>query len=154
MKSFSKSAIEAYREFLFHGERFQCIRAIDGISEKGMSATLQSSTPSACIAGAANGNWLIDPTVLDGGPQMAILWARQFYNITPLPSGFGEIHLFESLRHASAVRCILEILDGTGKNSMRANLYFVDADNRVLISVTGMEATGSESLNRLAGKVG
>ena len=154
LKPFSKTAAEAYRDFLFHGERFQSIQTIEGVSEKGMTATLRASRPGACVAGASDGRWLIDPILLDSGPQMAILWARQIHNVTPLPSGFGEIRVFESPRDASTVRCFMEILNGSGKNNVQANVYFVDADDRMLISVTGMEATGSESLNRLAGKVG
>jgi len=150
MKPFWTSVEEAYEKLLFHGPRFQCIRSIEGISEQGIFATLVPSLPGKCLANEPPGNWLMDPVVLDGGLQLALLWARNYLDITVLPSSFRAVHIFRPFHFATSVRCHLQVLEKFGKQTVYYNIYFMDREGFVLEMIERVEATGSSALNRLA----
>jgi len=151
MKAFATSAKEAYRELLFHGPQFQCIQSIDGISEQGMLVTLLPSSPRECVANEPLGQWLIDPIVMDSGPQLALLWARTYFDITPLPSRFQEVRIFKPFHSSSLIRCYFQVLREFGKHSVYGDVFYVDHEGYLLGMIKGLESTGSKSLNRLAG---
>ena len=152
LKKFPISARESYARFLFHGPRFQSIQRIEGISKQGILATIAPSTPDKCLAGEPLGNWLLDPVVLDCGPQLAIIWARHYHDITPLPSSFKAVHLYRPFPASSPIRCYLQCLEGSGNTSIFANVYYMDQEGKLLGMIEGLESTGSKSLNRLSGK--
>jgi len=151
MNSFWTSADGAYEKWLFHGPRFQCIQSIEGISKQGMLATLSPSLPKECLAGEPQGHWLMDPVVLDGGLQLALLWARNYLDITILPSRFKKVHLFKPFPRSSSIRCYSQVLEEFGGQSVYSNLYFVDPEGSLICLIEGFEATGSSALNRLGG---
>ncbi|MFQ5902907.1 MAG: SDR family NAD(P)-dependent oxidoreductase, partial [Candidatus Binatia bacterium] len=151
MKPFATSVEEAYRRLLFHGPRFQCIQSIDGISEQGMLVTLLPSSPTECVANEPLGHWLIDPIVMDSGPQLALLWARTYFDITPLPSRFQEVRIFKPFHSSSLIRCCFHVLRESVKQSVYANVFYMDQEGCLLGMIKGLESTGTKSLNRLAG---
>jgi NAD(P)-dependent dehydrogenase (short-subunit alcohol dehydrogenase family) len=151
MDPFWTSAGGAYEKWLFHGSKFQCIQHIHGISKKGMIATMRPSLPGECLAGEAPGKWLIDPIVIDGGLQLALLWARNYLDITTLPSSFEEVHIFRPFHLSSTIQCHLEVIEKFGKQSTYSNIYYTDQEYTLLAMIKGYEATGSKGLNRLAG---
>ncbi|MFA5112195.1 MAG: SDR family NAD(P)-dependent oxidoreductase, partial [Desulfobaccales bacterium] len=150
-QDFGLSAAEAYQRFTFHGPRFQNIRSIEGISEKGMITTVTPSTPGSCLAGSPSGQWLIDPVALDCGLQLALLWGRAYLDITPLPSSFKEIWIYQPLEAAETLHCFYEVLREFGHSTVNANIYFFDQEGRLRALVKDFESTGSKALNRLAG---
>jgi hypothetical protein len=145
------SAEEAYRKWLFHGPRFQSIRRIEAMDEQGILATLEPSSPADCLQGEPRGRWLIDPSVLDAGPQLAIIWARVYRDITPLPSKFKAVRRLTTDHVSDSIRCYFQVLEGSENHSVFANVFFLDDDKRVFGIIEGLEATGSKALNRLAG---
>jgi hypothetical protein len=149
MKKNSLSPAEAYDEFLFHGPLFRCIQHIEGISKQGIIATVAPSSPKACLSGIQRGNWLMDPVVLDSGPQLAIIWGRTYLDITPLPSRFRAVHLFKPFHHSPSIHCQLHVLERPNKHTILANVYFVEPKGSVIGMIEGLESTGSKSLNRL-----
>ncbi len=149
MNKFPMSVEMAYLKWLFHGARFQCIKSIEGISEKGIIATFVSSSPDDCLTGNFRSPWLIDPVMLDGGLQLVWLWSRAHKDMSALPSRFKAIHIFNS-NTSSLIRCHLEIIEGTEGHSVHSNIYFTDPDGRVLCIVEDFESSCSKSLNRLA----
>ncbi len=70
-----------YRQYLFHGPRFQLLEAIPRVSLQGIDATVRTTL----------GDWLFDPFCIDVVPQLAIVWARQYWQTTPLPVRWGKI---------------------------------------------------------------
>jgi hypothetical protein len=151
LEPFWTSPQGAYESWLFHGPRFQCIRHIEGISKEGMIATLVPSLPSKNLAEGPAGHWLIDPVVLDGGLQMALLWARNYMDITVLPSRFEGVHRFGPFHATSAIRCTMQVVEQTGMQAITYNMVFVDERGELLGMIDRVEATGSRELNRLAG---
>jgi malonyl CoA-acyl carrier protein transacylase len=141
----------AYEAWLFHGPRFQCIEEILAISEQGMAATLLPSSPRNTMAVRTDVNWVLDPVVVDGGLQLALLWARNYLDITILPSHFERICLFGPLQGTSAIRCHFHLLEQFRGQSIHSNLLFWDPKGSLLCKIEGFEATGSTALNRLGG---
>jgi hypothetical protein len=149
MDPFQTSTATAYEKWLFHGPRFQCLQQIEGISKTGMFATLIPSVPGECLSYAPQGQWLADPIVLDGGLQLALIWARIYLNITVLPSSFKAVHLFKPFYSTAAIHCNLQVLKEVNRQSVTYNMFYTNSDGDLLGMIEKVEATGSEALNRL-----
>jgi hypothetical protein len=147
---FPLDARTAYREWLFHGPRFQCIRELRGIGPGGIVATVQASDPSRCLAGATAARWLIDPILLDAGPQLAILWARHVLGMTALPAQMAAVRRFAAAEPGAMLTCHFAIDPASDRHRLVANVSFVAADGRLVLSVEGLTCTSSHALNRLA----
>ena len=147
---FPMSVDDAYERWLFHGPSFRGIHRIEGINEKGISSLLQPFSPSACFQQAVPGQWVIDPVLLDSAFQMAILWERHYFDMTPLPSGFAECRLF----HRSPrfpVHCYLEANASADGQVLSTNIRFLDPEGYIVAVVKGMDFSCSKALNRLSG---
>jgi NAD(P)-dependent dehydrogenase (short-subunit alcohol dehydrogenase family) len=147
--AYPKTVEQAYEDWLFHGPLFQHIEVIEGASNEAIVARLRPSAPGECIQGA-EAPWLIDPILVDCGPQLVILWARAFKDMTPLPSRFERY-----IRYGSAaggrVRCVVRVLPDSDDSSAHADVYFFDDGGGLIGQIKGMETVGSKALNRLAG---
>ena len=100
------------------------------------------------MTGSPEGQWLIDPIVIDSGFQLAILWARIYYDFTPLPSRFPVYRRFGSLS-GPLIWCYLHFRSDPSSLIMHTDLYFVDSDGHVMGFFEGAESTCSRALNRL-----
>lgn len=146
------SATKAYAEWLFHGLRFQVIEAIEGIWEDGARALLRRSSPSGWMRtdSPSTCGWIFDPAVIDAAAQMAILWARAYRNETALPARIGRAALYcEAL--PERIYMNFELKKPDGPHSVRANVYYTDSSDDVLLFVEDMECICSAALNRLGG---
>jgi hypothetical protein len=141
---------DAYRQWLFHGPTLQCISEIEGINGQGIVATVVPSTPGQCMTNCREGQWIIDPVVMDSGFQLAILWARMYYDFTPLPSRFPLYRRFGPLS-GRIIRCHLHTHADSGRLTMHTDLYFVDTEGRVVGMIEGAESTCSKALNEKIG---
>ncbi|MFN3532487.1 MAG: SDR family NAD(P)-dependent oxidoreductase, partial [Candidatus Brocadia sp.] len=147
---FPKTVKDIYRHWLFHGPCFQNISVIEGINQQGICAILLPSSPGQCINQHTNSQWLIDPVLLDCGLQLALLWERVHYDMTPLPTGFKSYRRFGS-PSGSSVRCYLRAYPSAGGHILFADICFLDTAGRMLAFMEGVEASCSKALNRLAG---
>jgi len=139
---------ELYDRFLFHGPLFAAVERVRGAGTPGIVADLRPSDPARCIAGAS-GRWLIDPIVVDGSFQLAILWSRLQHDLTPLPSRFERYQRFGALEGGPVV-CYLEASASNDGHTLLTRHSFVSAEGRLLGLLEGMESTCSRALNRLA----
>jgi len=151
LREFPMSVEEAYRRYLFHGPTLQCISEIQGIADQGIVAKVIPSMPRQCLVEGAEGEWLIDPVVIDSGFQLAIIWARIYHDFTPLPSCFRAYHRYGPLA-APAIHCYLHTRARPDSLIMHTDLYFVGPDGCVLGTFEGAESTCSRALNRLAAR--
>jgi hypothetical protein len=141
---------KAYDEWLFHGPRFQVIERFDGLSRTGAQAIARSSRPAEWLTRDPHGDrWLFDPALVDAGAQMALLWARSFRDETALPVRFGRVTRYGDELPART-RMVFECLPTAHAQQVRANVYFVDAEDRVVLFVEGLESIASSALNRIA----
>jgi hypothetical protein len=150
--AFSMSTAELYRRWLFHGPLFQGIQSVDLVAAGGVQASLVTSSPHGWIAGTPEGQWQIDPLMFDSALQLLVLWAREHWDMTALPSGFKRYRRFSGLP-AARVRCEMRIRPETAGQTLHADIYFSDQDTgRVLCMLDDMQGTCSKALNRLAGR--
>jgi acyl transferase domain-containing protein/NAD(P)H-dependent flavin oxidoreductase YrpB (nitropropane dioxygenase family)/NAD(P)-dependent dehydrogenase (short-subunit alcohol dehydrogenase family) len=151
----SITAAEAYGQRLFHGDCFQCLQRI-GLNRNTAWAQLAPSSPAKCVKTERNGTWIVDPILLDAGPQLLILWAQEMMGMTALPSRFGEVQIFDGYVEAIAAgadspfACRLVVDAGSGNPIVTAGYQVYAPSGDVVLSVTGLESTASQSLNRLA----
>ncbi|MCF6153686.1 MAG: SDR family NAD(P)-dependent oxidoreductase [Candidatus Brocadia sp.] len=150
LRPFPITVDDIYRRWLFHGPCFQGISTIEGINHQGICAFLLPSSPDQCLNQDTGSRWLIDPVLLDCSLQLAILWERFHYDMTPLPTGFKSYRRFGSPSD-SPVRCSLEAYPRHGGHILSVNIYFLDTAGRMLAFMEGVEASCSKALNRLAG---
>ena len=150
LRSFPKTVDDLYKDWLFHGSCFQHISSIEGVNQHGIAAVLLPSYPSQCLSRNGNGQWLVDPVLLDCGLQLAILWERVHYDMTPLPTGFKSYRRFGS-PSGSPVRCYLRAYPSAGGHILSVDICFLDTEGKILAFMEGVEASCSKALNRLAG---
>jgi hypothetical protein len=149
LRPFSMTVEEAYRHWLFHGPSFQGISSIEGISEEGIYSILRPSSPTEFFRRDVAGQWVIDPVLLDSAFQLAILWERAHFNMTPLPSGFAVYRRFRSSPRFP-VHCYLEAKPSPKGRILSTNIQFLDAEGHMIASLEEMEFSCTKALNRLS----
>jgi NAD(P)-dependent dehydrogenase (short-subunit alcohol dehydrogenase family) len=145
---FPMSVQEVYRQLLFHGPQFQMIDHIERMGTSGIIASLNSSSPQQCVTSAAQGEWIIDPMVIDNGLQLILIWARLHWDMTLLPSRFLRYRRFNSLS-GRKIDCHLHIRSSSKNPVIHADLAFFGPDGRLVGLLEDIEGTCSKSLNRL-----
>ncbi|WP_228031623.1 SDR family oxidoreductase, partial [Streptomyces phyllanthi] len=88
---------------LFHGPAFRALLAVDGVSADGAVGELTG----AAGLGWGDGPWCTDPAALDGGLQLAVLWARQVLGSASLPMSVREFRLRRSGLAPAGLRCVV-----------------------------------------------
>jgi NAD(P)-dependent dehydrogenase (short-subunit alcohol dehydrogenase family) len=152
-RAFSMSPAELYRRWLFHGPIFQGIQRVDLVGAAGIRASLATSSPVGWISNAPEGQWLIDPLLFDSALQLVVLWAREHWDMTALPSGFKSFRRFAPATSATRVLCEMRMRPETAGQTLHADFFFMDEDTgRVLYILDDMQGTCSKALNRLAGR--
>jgi acyl transferase domain-containing protein/NAD(P)H-dependent flavin oxidoreductase YrpB (nitropropane dioxygenase family)/NAD(P)-dependent dehydrogenase (short-subunit alcohol dehydrogenase family) len=149
LRPYPWSVSTAYEQFLFHGPVFRSIEDIHGVNERCISASLVPSSPPRLLRETAAKEWLIDPLVVDGAFQLAILWARQHSDVTVLPVGFDRFSRIAPLV-GSRIICNLVTQPNDCNHVIEAEVSFLDDAGCLLAMIEGMEFSGSKSLNRLS----
>jgi acyl transferase domain-containing protein/NAD(P)H-dependent flavin oxidoreductase YrpB (nitropropane dioxygenase family)/NAD(P)-dependent dehydrogenase (short-subunit alcohol dehydrogenase family) len=153
---FPGAVAEVYRDRLFHGPLFHSLARIYEINKDAIVAAVHPSRPGNCLAMNGAGTWIIDPMLLDAGPQLTILWAQEMWGVTALPSRFGHVRIFDGLAAILAsgisepLNCRLAVDSASEDPIVVANYEVFGPDGRLVLSIEGLESTGSRSLNRLA----
>jgi acyl transferase domain-containing protein/NADP-dependent 3-hydroxy acid dehydrogenase YdfG len=111
---------------LFHGPRFQAIERLEGHAAHGAVATLVG----AARLGWQDDDWQTDPALVDGGLQLAVLWAETLLGGASLPMAVGELRLHRTGLAAGPVRCAVRALEVHGERAS-CDISFVDADGAV-----------------------
>ncbi|TJY56718.1 SDR family NAD(P)-dependent oxidoreductase [Sinimarinibacterium sp. CAU 1509] len=140
----------AYAEYLFHGDRFRLVDAIDALAPAGVDAAVHRSSVAHWL-GTDGGDWLFDPGLMDVPPQLAIVWSRKHHEMTALPSAFGSIRRYRGSA-AGPLRLLMRMRPAPHEHAVIYDAWFVDADGRVVLEMLQLEGTMSAALNRLAGQ--
>ncbi len=141
-----------YNQWLFHGPLLQGISRIESIGPSGITALLARSRPSDLVAGDPKRPWLIDPLMFDSALQLLVVWAREHWDMTALPSGFQSYSRFGE-PSSGPVLCEMRIRPNTGSQTIHADIFFIDAATRRVFAVLDdMQGACSTALNRLARK--
>jgi Polyketide synthase dehydratase N-terminal domain/Polyketide synthase dehydratase domain len=149
-KAFSMEIADFYERWVFHGPMFQGILRIDQVGPGGVKALIETSSPDRWIAGASQGQWLIDPLMFDSALQLLVLWGREHWDMTALPNGFESYRRFAT-PSGRRILCEIRLRPTTGRPTIHADIYFVDAATGIMVGVLeDMEGACSKALNRLA----
>lgn len=142
---------DAYRKWLFHGPVFQCVRRVLGVSEEGILSEIAPSRPSSCLEGTGGAaRWTIDPVLVDGCLQLALLWVRAIHDMTGLPSRLRAVRRY-AFDPAKPLTVSLRVLEGSGEANVRSDILCLTPEGRTALAIDGFEFTCAAALNRLVG---
>ncbi|MBF1989949.1 SDR family NAD(P)-dependent oxidoreductase [Fischerella thermalis] len=139
----------AYDTYLFHGQRFQLITAIDRLNDAGIDAQVMPSRPAAWLNSQPMANWLFDPGLIDVAPQLAIVWARVQRGTTALPARFGSVKRYGQSMPNGQLRIALRV-NRFDDHSLNYDAVFIDENGYVRFHLKDIESTCNTALNRLA----
>ncbi|RZO61715.1 MAG: SDR family NAD(P)-dependent oxidoreductase [Sandaracinaceae bacterium] len=123
-----------YGGCLFHGARFQVIRALDGVGEGGAAGTLVGTPAVGWLERA----WQVDPALLDGGLQLAVLWTERRLGGDALPTGLDALHVYRPGPIDGEVRALVHGHDAASGRA-RCDVTFVGEDGSPLAELRGVE---------------
>lgn len=139
----------AYDTYLFHGQRFQLITAIDRLNDAGIDAQVMPSRPTAWLNSQPIANWLFDPGLIDVAPQLAIVWARVQRGTTALPARFGSVKRYGQSMPNGQLRIAFRV-NRFDDHSLNYDAVFIDENGYVRFHLKDIESTCNTALNRLA----
>jgi len=142
----------AYRDYLFHGDRFQLITSIECLNEEGIDAWVMPSQPVAWVGNQASpstANWLFDPGLVDTAPQLAIIWDRVQRGSTALPSRFGAVVRYGQAPLNGQMQLAFRVKSAS-EYSLVYDAIFLDEMGSVRLHLIDIESTSNAALNRLA----
>ncbi|MFF5897469.1 SDR family NAD(P)-dependent oxidoreductase [Streptomyces argenteolus] len=119
---------------LFHRQRFQAIRSLHGIGADGAEATVSGLTE----LGWGGDRWQLDPAAVDGGLQLALLWAEQALGDATLPMAVAECRVHRRGPVDGPVRCVVKARK-VHETGARCDAALVDADGSPRVELIGVE---------------
>lgn len=111
---------------LFHGPMFQVIREVQGVSASGAAAVLSGAAGMGWNPAA----WHIDPAAIDGGLQVAVLWAKQVLGCATLPMGVTECRTYQPGPYDGPTLCIVRARD-VWRGGAECDIAFLGEDGTV-----------------------
>jgi acyl transferase domain-containing protein/NAD(P)-dependent dehydrogenase (short-subunit alcohol dehydrogenase family) len=147
----------AYRQWLFHGPRWQVIESLPFISAAGLTASVRPSRVEDLLAlppdsAAAGAPWIFDPAVVDAAAQLAILWCRWRWDMTCLPVRIDRLRRLATPA-PGPVRCELRVRAESAAPTAVMDYWFYDAAGTLVAIIEGFEHAASAALNALTGPV-
>jgi hypothetical protein len=119
---------------LFHGPDFRVIEAIEGASDVGIVADLVGLRE----RGWRGTSWQLDPAVLDGGLQPALLWARREVGAAGLPTAIQCVRVHHLGPANGRVRCVLHGRDAARERTI-VDVSLMAEDGSLLAELVGVE---------------
>lgn len=127
------SVDDAYAGPLFHGRSFAAIEALDVLGTAGCTARLRGLRE----LGWPDDAWAIDPAIVDGGLQLAILWASANGLPLVLPQRIGRVVLHRPFG-GDALHCRLAAHPVSDKR-VDYDIAFETADGTLVAELAGVE---------------
>ena len=144
----SKTLNAAYRDWTFHGPRFQCVTDIAGFSAESILGTIYSPSATAALSNAGRPEWIIDPFVFDAALQLLLIWSRAQHDKTALPARIQSFSRYGPLTD-QRLTCYVAVESLAGGHALKSDVYFVNANGRLVGLLRGAEASCTNALNRL-----
>ena len=122
-----------YGDVLFHGPALQVIEDVTGVSDQGIAAQLLGTAG----RGWREEPWHTDVAAMDGGLQLALLWAQRMLGGSSLPTAVGSYRGTGEL----PVGPIQAVLKGrvVGKSKTVSDIVFTTSDGRPIARLEGVE---------------
>ena len=119
---------------LFHGPRFQALRSDPVIGPAGAQATVAGSR----ALGWEGSSRQIDPAAVDGGLQLAVLWARQAGAGSTLPMAIGECRVHRPGAVEAEVRCVV-VAQRADDVTAACDVALIDLDGSPRVELLGVQ---------------
>jgi acyl transferase domain-containing protein len=119
---------------LFHGPRFQAIRSDPVVGPAGAHATVAGSR----ALGWEGSSRQIDPAAVDGGLQLAVLWARQAGAGSTLPMAIGECRVHRPGAVEAEVRCVV-VARRADEYTAVCDVALIDLDGAPRVEMLGVQ---------------
>jgi NADP-dependent 3-hydroxy acid dehydrogenase YdfG len=122
---------------LFHGERFQVIDRVEGLSREGAVATMHG----LLSRGWRVDGWQTDPALMDGVLQLAVLWSKSVLGGATLPMSIGSVAFGYRGPLDPSLGVLRVVVQGQVVESNRAvcDVTVVDSSSRVLFAFSAVE---------------
>ncbi len=123
-----------YPDQLFHRDQFELIEQVHGISDAGIAAQVRGVQD----AKWPEQSWHFDVAALDGGMQLAVLYAQRMLGANNLPTAIA------SVRHYPAPPCAGPIVAtayprSLSKAASTTDIYFVDGNGQRIAELLGVQ---------------
>jgi hypothetical protein len=119
---------------LFHGPGFQAIRSDPVVGPAGAQAAVVGSR----ALGWAGASGQMDPAAVDGGLQLAVLWARQAGAGRTLPMAIGECRVHRPGALEAEVRCVV-VARRADEFSAACDVALIDPDGSPRVELLGVQ---------------
>jgi len=130
----SPLGVPIYGDALFHGPAFQVIREVSGVGDQGIVGQLVGADAQRWTGGP----WRIDPAALDGGLQLAVLWAQHRLGGRGLPTGLGALRMHTDGPVSGPLDC--RVFGRTeGSSKAVTDITFIDPQGRVVARLEQVE---------------
>jgi hypothetical protein len=121
-------------DVLFHGPAFQVFASSVQIADEGAAGTVQG------VRGMrwAGTSWLTDVAAVDGGLQLALLWAQRVLGGAALPTSVGSYRFHREGLVADRLRVVLRRQAVRGARAL-CDIDFIDGDGRLVAELCSVE---------------
>ena len=119
---------------LFHGPRLQALTADPGIGPAGAEGTVVGSR----ALGWEGPCWQVDPVAVDGGLQLAVLWARRAGTGRTLPMAIQECRVHRPGAVEAATRCVVRALRADDATAT-CDVALIDPDGSPRVELFGVQ---------------
>ena len=119
---------------LFHGPRFQALRSDPVVGPAGAQATVAGSR----ALGWDGSSRQIDPAAVDGGLQLAVLWARRAGAGSTLPMAIGECRIHRPGTVETEVRCVV-VAQRADDVTAACDVALIDPDGSPRVELLGVQ---------------
>lgn len=122
-----------YGDVLFHGPALQVIEDVTGVSDQGIAAELLGTAG----RGWREEPWQTDVAAMDGGLQLALLWAKRMLGGSSLPTAVGRYQGTGEIPSGA----IHAVLTGrvVGKSKTVSDIVFTNSEGRPIARLEGVE---------------
>ncbi|GLZ31051.1 hypothetical protein Lesp02_32400 [Lentzea sp. NBRC 105346] len=118
---------------LFHGPAFRAIKRVHGISPSGAVGVVTGTAE----LGWPGCDWRTDPPAVDGGLQLAVLWAEQVIGAATLPMSIREFRVHQPGPLPGPLRCFVRRRRAESLYA-ECDIGFVGVDGRPRLELTGV----------------
>ena len=137
-----------YSRILFHGTELQAVNLIEGYSDQGISAAVDSAPlPSNWMNSPPRNTWLADPLVIDAAFQAMIVWSFERHGAGSLPCYLGQYRQYRRTFPKNGLRVVARIIKDTPQLAV-ADIAIFDASGDLVATIEGYECVIDASLNQ------
>ncbi len=126
-----------YSDLLFHRGAFELIEQVDGISDHGAGGRVRGIERAGWPNGSTN-PWQLDVAALDGGLQVAVLYAQRMLGQDNLPTKIGELRPYRSSPSSGVVK-VAAHRRKVGSLGVTTDIHFTDEKGVRLAALLGVE---------------